>query len=63
VDYSTVKFYLEKNNLHCTFSPNSDKPIKGVIRYLPPDMLAEDISNSLEDLGFNIINMRQMTAT
>jgi hypothetical protein len=25
-------------------------------------MPAEDISNSLEDIGFNIINMRQMMA-
>jgi hypothetical protein len=38
-------------------------PIKAVIRHLPPDMPAEDISNSLDDLGFNAINVRQMTAT
>jgi hypothetical protein len=38
-------------------------PIKAVIRHLPPDVPAEDISNGLEDLGFNVINMRQMTAT
>jgi hypothetical protein len=58
-----MKSYLEKNNLHYfTFSPNSKKPIKAVICHLPPDMTAEDISNSLEDLGFNVINVRQMMA-
>jgi hypothetical protein len=58
-----MKYYVEKNNLnYFTFSPNSEKPIKAVIRRLPPDRPAEDISNSLEDLGFNFINVRQMTA-
>jgi hypothetical protein len=63
-DYSAMKPYLEKNNLHYfTFSPNSEKPIKAIIHHLPPDMPAEDISNSLEDICFNGFNMRQMTAT
>jgi hypothetical protein len=63
-DYSAMKSYLEKNNLHYfTFSPNSEKPIKAVIRHLPPDTSVEDISNSPEDLGFKVINVRQMTAT
>jgi hypothetical protein len=30
--------------------------IKAVIHHLSSDMPAEDISNSLENLGFNIIN-------
>jgi hypothetical protein len=51
VDYSTIKFYLEKNNLHYfTFSPNSEKPIRAVIHHLRLDTPVEDISNSLEDL-------------
>jgi hypothetical protein len=33
------------------------------MHHLLPDMPAEDISNSLEDSGFNIINVRQMIAT
>jgi hypothetical protein len=37
--------------------------MRAVIRHLPPDTPAEDISNSLEDLGFNVINVRQMTTT
>jgi hypothetical protein len=63
-DYPAMKSYLEKNYLHYfTFSPNSEKPIKAVIHHLPSDTPAEDISNGLEDLGFNVINVRQMTAT
>jgi hypothetical protein len=61
-DYSAMKSYLGKNNLHhFTFSPNSEKPIKAVIRHLPPDTPAEVVSNSLEDLGFDHINVRQFT--
>jgi hypothetical protein len=55
-DYSAMKSYLRKNNHHYfIFSPNSEKPIKAVIHHLPADTPAEVISNSLEDLGFNVI--------
>jgi hypothetical protein len=61
-DYSAMTSYQEKNNLHYfTFSPNSEKPIQAVIHHLPPDMPAEDISNSLEDFVFNVIKVRQLT--
>jgi hypothetical protein len=53
---------LPGDNLqYFTFSPDSEKPIMAVIRLLPPDMPAEDISSSLEDLGFNVISVRQLT--
>jgi hypothetical protein len=62
-DYSAIKSYLEKNNLHYfALSPNSEKPTKAVIRHLPPDTPAEAISNSLEDSGFSDNNVRQITA-
>jgi hypothetical protein len=56
-DYSAMKFYLWKNNLHYfTLTLNSEKPIKGVIHPLPPDTPAKDsISNSLANLGLNNI--------
>jgi hypothetical protein len=63
-EYSAMKSYLEENNLHYfTFSPNSETPIKADIPHLPPDTPAEGIYNSLEDLGFNVINMSHMMAT
>jgi hypothetical protein len=35
-DYAAMKSYLEKNNLqYFTLSPNSEKPIKAVIRHFP----------------------------
>jgi hypothetical protein len=59
-----MKSYLEKNNLHYfSFSPNSKKLMQAVICHLPTDMCLEDISNSLENLAFNVVNMGQMTAT
>jgi hypothetical protein len=62
-DYLAMKYYLEKNNLHYfTFSPNSEKPMKVVIYQLPQDTPVEYVCNSLEDLGCNIINVRQMIA-
>jgi hypothetical protein len=49
-DYSAMKSYMEKTNLHYfTFSSNSEKPMKAVIRRLPPDTPSEKIPNSLED--------------
>jgi hypothetical protein len=61
IHYSAIESYLEKNNNYFTSSSNSEKPAKAVICHLPPDTPAEDISSGLEDLGFNVINMRQMT--
>jgi hypothetical protein len=56
--------YLEKSNLHhFTISQNYEKPFKAAVPHLSPDTPGEGISNSLEDLGFNIINLGQMTAT
>jgi hypothetical protein len=34
-----------------------------VIRHFPPNTPAEDIFSNIEDLGFGVINVRQMTAT
>jgi hypothetical protein len=63
-DYSAMRSYAEKNNLHYfTSYQNSEKPIKAIIRHLPPDTPAEDMSYRHEDLGFNVINVSQMTAT
>jgi hypothetical protein len=57
-EYSSMKSYLEENNLHnFTFSPYPEKPVKAVTRHLPPRHA------SLENLGFNVINVMQMTAT
>jgi hypothetical protein len=62
-DYSAIRHYLDCQHLnYFTFFPKSEKPIKAVIRHLPADTPAEDISNALMELGFDIISVKQMTS-
>jgi hypothetical protein len=63
-DYSAIREYFDKNHLnYFTFHPKSQKPIKAVIRHLPIDTPAEDISNGLQDLGYSVLSVKQMTAS
>jgi hypothetical protein len=64
VDFSAVRSYLENNNLaYFTFHPKSLKPMKAIICHLPLTTPAEDISDGLVSLGFDVISVKQMTAT
>jgi hypothetical protein len=50
-DFSAIKKHLENHNLsYFTFFPKSGKPVKVVIRHLPQDTPAEDISDGLVSL-------------
>jgi hypothetical protein len=61
-DFAAVKSYLESHNLHyLTFYPKSLKPTKAVIRHLPLNTPAQDISDGLMDLDFDIISVKQMS--
>jgi hypothetical protein len=61
-DFSAFKSHLENNNLaYFTFYPKSLKPIKAVICHLPLNTPAEDISDGLARLGFDVISVKQMT--
>jgi hypothetical protein len=63
-DFQSVKSHFDSQNLsYYTFFPKSEKPIKAVIRHLPHNTPAEDISNGLVSLGFDVISVKQMTAT
>jgi hypothetical protein len=63
-DFSAIKKYLDNNNLsYFTFFPKSEKPIKAVICHLPMNSPAQDISDGLMDLGFDIISVEQMSTT
>jgi hypothetical protein len=63
-DFQSVKSHFATNNLSCyTFYPKSEKPMKAVIRHLPYNTPAEDISDGLLSLGFDVISVKQMTAT
>jgi hypothetical protein len=60
-DFKSVKSHFDAYNLsYYSFYPKSVKPMKAVIRHLPQNTPAEDISDGLVSLGFDVI--KQMTA-
>jgi hypothetical protein len=63
-DYSALMSHLNASKIpYYTFHPKSPKPVKAVIRQLPGDTPAEDISNELVALSYFVISARQMTVT
>jgi hypothetical protein len=63
-DFQSVKCLFNSQRLsYYTFFPKSEKPIKAVIRHLPLNTPAEDISDGLMNLGFDIVSIKQMTTT
>jgi hypothetical protein len=63
-DFKAVKFHFDnKLLLYFTFYPKSEKPIKAVIRHLPHNTPAKNISDGLVSLGFDVVSVKQMTTT
>jgi hypothetical protein len=63
-DFQSVKSYFDQRQLsYFSFFPKSEKPIKVVIRHLPINTPAEDISDGLVNLGFDVIRVNKMTTT
>jgi hypothetical protein len=63
-DFQSVKSHFDTNNLsYYSFYPKFQKPMKAVIRHLPHNTAAEDISDGLVSLGFDVISVKQMTVT
>jgi hypothetical protein len=63
-DFSAIKSHFDTQNLqYFTFYLKFQKPIKAVIRHLPSNTPAEDISDGLVDLGYDIISVKQMSTT
>jgi hypothetical protein len=62
-DFAAVKSYFSTHNLSFySFFPKSLKPVKAVLRHLPLNTSAEDISEGLINLGFDVFSIKQMTA-
>jgi hypothetical protein len=60
-DFSAIRKNLYNNNLsYFTFFPKSEKPIKSVVRHFSSNNPAQDITDGLVDLGFNIVSVKQM---
>jgi hypothetical protein len=63
-DFSTICSHFESNNLpYLTFYPKSQKNIKAVIRHLLFATPAQDSSDGLVDLCFDVINVKQISPT
>jgi hypothetical protein len=63
-DFQSIKSPFDTNNLsYYTFYRKSENPMKAVIRHLPHNATAEDISDGLVSFGFDVISVKQMTAT
>jgi hypothetical protein len=63
-DFTATRSHFGSHNLpYFTFYPKSQKPVKVVIRQLPVSTPAEDISEGLVDLGFDVISVKQISTT
>jgi hypothetical protein len=63
-DYLAVKAHFDTNNLaYFAFYPKSVRPIKSVLPHLPLNTPVEDIPNGLDDFGFDVISINQMSST
>jgi hypothetical protein len=63
-DFEAVKSYFATHNLSFySFFPKSQKPAKAVLRHLPTNTPAQDISEGLVTLGFDVISVKQMTTS
>jgi hypothetical protein len=63
-DFHFVKPLFDSQNLpYYSFFTKSEKPIKAVIRHLPQNTPAEDISDGLVSLDLDVVSAKQITAT
>jgi hypothetical protein len=63
-DFEAVKSYFSTRNLsYYFFFPKSQKAIKAILRHIPSNTPASDISEGLVTLGFDVISVKQMTTS
>jgi hypothetical protein len=58
-----MAFFQKENLSFYTLHPKGLKPIKAVIRHLPSLTPDEEIYEALQELGFDIISVKQMTSS
>jgi hypothetical protein len=62
-DYEATQNLLANQGLpYFTFYTKSDKSIKAVITHLPSNTSSEDIIVAFQELGYEVISGKQMTA-
>jgi hypothetical protein len=58
-DFQSIKSYFDSQNLsHYSLFPKSEKPIKAVIRHQPHNTPAEDVSDGLVGLDFDVESVK-----
>jgi hypothetical protein len=63
VDYNAIQTFLTEKNLHfITFYTEEEKRFKAVIRHLPGNISVNDITVALQEIAYDVISVRQMTA-
>jgi hypothetical protein len=63
-DFSAINSHIDYPKLsYFTLHPKSQKPVRAVICYLSHNTPGEDISDGLLSLGFDVISVKQMSAT
>jgi hypothetical protein len=62
-DFQSVKYHFDSLNLSYYSFPKSEKPIKAMILNLPHKTPEEDISDRMVSLGFEVVSIKQITAT
>jgi hypothetical protein len=59
-DYKATQNFLTQKGLpFFTFYSKGDKPVKAVIRHLPNNISSEDITLALQELGCEVISVKQ----
>jgi hypothetical protein len=63
LDYTAVQKFLDEKKLHYfTFYTKASKPVKTIIRYLPCNISAEDITVAFQEIDYECISVKQVTA-
>jgi hypothetical protein len=63
VHYNATQRFRTENNLHFfTFYTKADKPVEVLIKHFPGNISAENITVTLKDMKYDVINVKEMTA-
>jgi acyl-CoA synthetase (NDP forming) len=61
--YKTIQNLLSQKGLpFFTFYTKGNKPVKAVMKHLPNNTSSEDITVALQELGYEVISVKQITA-
>jgi hypothetical protein len=62
-DYKAIQNLLSHKGLpRFIFYTKGEKPVKAVIRHMPNNTSSEDITVALQELGYEVFSVKQMTA-